>query len=302
MSIRNNVAAPEYRPTLTRPELTSGACGRCGHLCSFGSGSAWRAATQSSQGCGKMGKYDVVDWNNVYPLLLRFKATNDAVLGNVVFAFLHEKLSRMVPLKVGEAGRADVVQVFLRSLLEKKRETFAPNVDNAQAWFRTGLKRKAIDIHRKLMRTPEGFLETNDPDESESTEAWLANIVFALEPSRESCVEQEALARENARRIEDAMAQIKVPSRTILRLLLAPENLSDTESDWLSEQMGADVEVVRKRALEAAGDARACSFLVDPPVVGEEDDSRKRLERFRKRRARARDELRSVAVKMREAK
>ena len=97
---------------------------------------------------------------------------------------------------------------------------------------------------------------------------------------------------ERSGRVQSALNQLGLADRVALKLVNCPMWIDDEEVRWLAERAGLQPEVVISQILEAE-DTFQLTLIYDPDFEGSEDREgrRKRMERFRRRRTRARDKL-----------
>ena len=173
--------------------------------------------------------------------------------------------------------RDTVLQSFLARLLERplpERE-----VPNPRGYFTTIYRRHGLDLIRKRQRREakvEGGIQDVLPNPCSSDAA------------------QEAHARERLRRVEQAMRQLPIADRVVLKVSEAPRWLTSEENAWLAARASLSVDELQSR-LSGAVTRYEVTLVFDPGDTKEDATSRrKRMERFRRRQARARGKLRSL--------
>lgn len=220
--------------------------------------------------------------------LRRWHESRDREAGRTALAFLEGELRLMVPGLVRRTWPQDLVEDALRSFLVKLLEKPLPApLDKPRGYVAQAFRNCCIDLHMAWRRRRESSIEDapagwEPPADSDESPADVA--------SRE----------EEAQLIRAAIGQLEIADRIALKLDDAPEWLDDEEVRWLSDCGGTSPLEVR-RAVASAEDMHALTRVFD---LGDDDPQdpqarRKRMERFRRRRARAREKLRELLREVR---
>lgn len=96
-------------------------------------------------------------------------------------------------------------------------------------------------------------------------------------------------------RVTAVLQTLRIEDRVHIKICDLPHALSWEELTWMAQRCGEAATAVRDAVLAADADAFSVSFLVDPgPAPTTKKERRDRLERFRRRRSRARTQLRAA--------
>ncbi len=211
-------------------------------------------------------------WAAAIDDLGRWHADHDAEAGRRALVFIESELRlalpRTVPRRWPLEQVEDAIQSFLARLLGRPLPTSI--LSSPGGYVVRAFRNSCLDIERGRRRA------SSDPWDDES-------------PHRAS--QQDVETRDEVRRTGIALGRLRMEDRVALKLEAAPETLTDPEWGWLAERAGLAQEEVWRRAL-AAEDVYGLTLLYDPgpePVDGK--GRRDRMERFRKRRERAREAL-----------
>lgn len=222
-----------------------------------------------------------MDWQTAVEALSRWHAHHDRHAGRAAIAFLEVELQQMVPPLVRRTWPPDLIEDVVRELLRWLIEHPLPTegIGNIRGYFRVTLRRRCLDEYDRRLRRPEDLLARAGV----SPEDHLPAVPSALDAATD---------RDRAEQLHAALRQLKLPDRVALKLEHAPDWLDDEEAEWLAAGIGCSVSEARAKAAETQ-DMYEITRLFDP---GDDDPSdaqarRKRMERFRKRRDRARDQM-----------
>lgn len=169
----------------------------------------------------------------------------------------------------------DALQNFLEGLLKKPLPCLP---ENPRAYLRRALRNRCIDLLRKQQRRSEVPIQEDQGRES---------------PANEPPADHGMERHEDAAQLRAALATLAIQDRVALKLVDAPELLDTQELRWLGERGRLSQDQVLER-IHAATDVYHLTEIFDPPKDAAVDDRRHRMERFRRRRGRARDKLRPL--------
>jgi RNA polymerase sigma factor (sigma-70 family) len=226
-----------------------------------------------------------VSWENARALLLRWHDERRSEVGRSVLRFIESELRLMTPALVRRSWPEDLIEDALRDFLVRIVESRLPDdITDLRAYLRRAFSNHCIDCFRARARKRETSFEATEAE-------WERPAEQALSPL-------DGLLRHEQRvRVLGALARLSPSDRVVLKLELAPEWLTEAEVSWLAERTGSAVSNVRE-AIDAAKDMHALTRIFDPDDDGPDDPDlrRIRMERFRRRRARAREKLRVQLV------
>ena len=208
----------------------------------------------------------------------------DHNVGRVVFSFLEQQFRLMIPVLVRREWSGERIEDVLRDLLLKVIEKPSPGViKNPRAYFKRALRNRFIDLHRKRRRKNEHPIDE---------ERWPHLYEDRVTPSALALIVTE----ERSSRLHSALEQLATADRVVLKLDFAPEWLTLAEQEWLATRTDRTVSSVQAAILAADGDTHALSLVNDASKDNPDDPlaRRKRMERFRRRRARARKKLATI--------
>lgn len=158
----------------------------------------------------------------------------------------------------------DAIQAFLQRLLERP---LPPQIDDPKAYLLRAFANACIDIERGRRRRPA------EPCED------IEELPTSEDPSD---------AKDRLLALESRLREMRIEDRVALKMVDAPLTLTDDEFAWLARRAGLAENEVRKRVL-AHPPVYDLTFLFDPgPPSADASERRDRMERFRKRRERAR--------------
>lgn len=226
-----------------------------------------------------------MSWDLVLDALTQWHATQDPAHGNALFRFLEEELRAMLPnivrRKWSESAIDDALQKVLIQLSQKP---LPDSVSDPRNYIARILRNRCISIQRAEKRKQEVSLDADEVLEPETDSE--TDAPYSSSPAR------VALQKERVNHYLAVLAQLNIADRVALKLESAPNWLNNEEMDWLSNQSGLALPALRE-AISAASDTHALTRIYDP---GDDDPGdlqlrRKRMERFRKRRSRAREAL-----------
>lgn len=220
-----------------------------------------------------------VSWENAHRLLLKWHEDSDPEVGRAVFYFLEVELRLMIPSLVRRSWPEDLVEDTLRSFLSRLVERpLATEISSLRAYLRRSFGNYCIDCHRAQARRREIPLEIHSNEWDQVVEYTRSRIVDEAHTN-----------------LSLAMASLSIKNRVVLKLELAPEWLSDEEIDWLASRTNSNSACILD-AIRCADDMHALTRIFDPGDDSPDDPKlrRDRMERFRRRRSRARDILRQM--------
>lgn len=229
----------------------------------------------------QMSTFVEMSWNHVAAALALWHDCQDRSAGRAALVFLESEFRAMVPTVVRRTWPPDLVEDTLRDLLRRllERRCVPPDLHSPRGYFRNMLRNAFIEEHRQRQHRPDDLLAERDvgPDQIEDIAPGQFNQVADNERSTI---------------LRAALTQLSLPDRVALKLEHDPDWLDAEEAAWLAARNGCSVDEVVERA-SAVRDMYEITLLFDPSDDGPSDPQarRKRMERFRKRRDRARDQL-----------
>jgi DNA-directed RNA polymerase specialized sigma24 family protein len=214
-------------------------------------------------------------WQAALDGLQAWHDRRDQAAGESAISFLEVELRRRVPAAARrrwpEEQLHDALQGFLARLVERP---LPPTIkSHPQAYLTTSFRHWCIDIERGRQRHAAEPWEDNDQ-------------TVTAEPAPE--------VRERVERVTQALDALPVEDRVVLKMTDAPELLTWLELDWLARRSASSADDVRARVLRCPP-VYELTLIFDPgPEPGDAKGRRDRMERFRKRRERARSRLRAA--------
>lgn len=224
-----------------------------------------------------------MSWDAIGDKLRRWHASGDREAGRSALAFLEPALRRMVPVLVRRTWPGDAIEDALRDFLVKVIEVpLPPGIDDLRRYLGRAFRNHCIDVHEARSRRREAQVDDGAGRWEPPSEDAVSPATFVLDAER-------------GRRLRAALQRLEIADRIALKLDHAPELLEDDEVRWLAERAAMEPAAIRQ-AVASAKDVHDLSRVFDPDDdnPGDPQDRRKRMERFRRRRARARDKLRAL--------
>lgn len=216
-------------------------------------------------------------WRIALAELVAWDTTRDRSAARSALTFIEPELRLTIPPIVRRTWPEEQVEDALRDFLARLLERPLPeNINDPRRYILRSFRNRCIDLHRARQRR-------NEVVGAEDS-GWEP-----VEPGPDAS--QRIHQEEQAAALREALASLPIADRVALKLVDAPEWLDGGELAWLSVQSGLQPGPLWA-AIQAAGDVYDLTLLFDPPAQGEGDDHRLRMERFRRRRGRARDKLR----------
>lgn len=218
-------------------------------------------------------------WRQAVTDLAAWHTERRATAARSALAFIESELRLAIPPLVRRTWPEELVEDALREFLTRLLEHPLPNaIDDPRRYLIRSFRNRCIDLHRAQQRRHE--VATSEQPGWEPPEPG---------PTAAERLEEQ----EQSTALRDALKSLPIADRVAVKLVDAPEWLDAVEFAWLVQRSGETPEAVR-RAITAADEVFALTELFDPPVPGQPDDRRLRMERFRRRRGRARERLRSI--------
>lgn len=218
-------------------------------------------------------------WQDAVADLALWHGERRASAARSALTFIEAELRLAVPPLVRRSWPEEQVDDVLREFLARLLDRPLPaDVEDPRRYLIRAFRNSCIDRHRALQRRME--VPIPEPTTWEPAEAG---------PSPAQRIEDQ----ERARWVQGALEALPLADRVAIKLVDAPEWLDEAELAWLAERTGLSIEATSS-AIQAAGDVYALTELFDPPTLGGADDRRQRMERFRRRRGRAREKLREL--------
>lgn len=227
---------------------------------------------------------DVVSWETLQTELQRWHESRDRAAGRAALAFLEVELRLMVPALVRRTWPEDLVEDALRAFLLKLiKKPLPPDIQKRRNYVAQAFRYHCIDCFEARRRQENSV--------GSETAPW--EPLTESSPSPESIV----LQAERDQELRGALGKLDIADRIVLKLDDAPELLDDEELGWMGARLGLDNAAVLKEVMSAEG-IYAITHVFDPgdDVPGDSGARRKRMERFRRRRARAREKMRALLV------
>lgn len=214
-----------------------------------------------------------LQWRAAIDGLARWHASEDRAAAGPALAFIEVAVRLRIPAAARRRWPAeqveDAVQGFLLRLL---RKPLPADILHPAAYIQTAFSRWCIDVERGRKRT--------------ATEPWE-------ETAPEQPVAPEAESKEEVERIETALDGLSMEDRVALKITTVPDMLTWAELSWLGGRAGLSANEARDRVV-ACPSVYELTMLFDPGAEPRDAKERRdRMERFRKRRERARDRLRA---------
>ncbi|MCK6505657.1 hypothetical protein L6R53_20045 [Myxococcota bacterium] len=220
-------------------------------------------------------------WHQALVDLSRWHSARDRAAARAALTFIEPELRLAIPPLVRRTWPEEQVEDALREFLTRLLERPLPAaITQPRRYVVRSFRNRCIDLHR----AHQGRCEVAAAEDA----GWEPIDPAPDAPTRMAGEEQ-------ARALRSALDALPVADRVALKLVDAPEWLDDTERTWLSAQAGLPPDALWS-AIQAADDVHALTLLFDPPAQGEDDDRRLRLERFRRRRGRAREKLHALLL------
>ena len=222
-----------------------------------------------------------VSWGNVLAVLARWHASGDRNAGRAAVSFLEVEFRLMVPGIVRRTWPEDLVDDAIQGILERLVKRPLPaGIDDSRRYLARALRNRCIDLYDARRRRREQSLD-------DAPAGWEPPADAAASPV------EMALQEERVQQIQTAIAQLDISDRVVLKLDHAPEWLTEDETSWLARRAGLASRSL-PAAIAAAHDMHALTRIFDPGDDNPDDAAlrRKRMERFRRRRSRARERLR----------
>lgn len=171
-----------------------------------------------------------------------------------------------------------------------RRRWPAQQLDDALQGFLTRLLQRPLPVRPT---DPKGYLKRAFRNwcislERRNREIPTDDAVFVDLPATSN---DDVETQQRVARAARAMQELRIEDRVVIKLVEAPEWLDHVEWTWLAERSDLTTDAATLLARNAT-DILALSLLFDPgPEPTTVEARRTRLERFRKRRNRARDAL-----------
>lgn len=210
-------------------------------------------------------------WSDVPALLGRWHSARDHGAAREAVAFLEVELRLAFPPAARRRWPPEQLEDALRGFLARLLDRPLPNIPaDPRAYLLRGFRNWCISVDRRGRR--------EEPLDEEMFPA----------PEPDEDVDDRAARRQQ---VSSAMEALAIADAVALKMVDAPDWLTDAEISWLSERAGRTESEVRTMLLSAP-DLYDLTFLFDPGTPNDAE-RRHRMERFRRRRGRAREALRS---------
>lgn len=222
-------------------------------------------------------------WEMVEGDLRRWHEVRDRNAARRALEFIEVELRLMIPPLVRRTWPQDHVEdaisSFLCMLLERP---ISEDLVSPRSYFRRAFTNHCIDAYRSRQRLRE------EPMEETFTPLEMA-------PLPDEALMDADTRRERSGKLHKVLERMSLADRVVLKLEHAPEWLTSEEISWLAGRSHMDEAGVQE-AVASSRTNHALSRIFDPGDDDPDDMAarRKRMERFRRRRARAREKLRAV--------
>jgi len=218
-----------------------------------------------------------MDWNLAIRELRTWQPGDRRDHLGPAIAFLETELRLTIPPLVRRTWPPefidDTLREFLLGLLESPPSA---SIEHPRSYVIRSFRNCCIDVHRARQRRRE---VPHEPHHGAGDQADSATTP-----------ERELRQRDRAEWVARALARLSIADRVSLKLVDAPEWLTEEEVQWLVGRGNADGQRVRI-AIQRARSSYDLTLIFDPPRGGDPGNRRRRLERFRRRRDRARKKL-----------
>lgn len=217
------------------------------------------------------------EWAGAVKNLATWHRARDRGAARAGLTFLEIQLRRRIPAEVRRRWPTEQVEDTLQGFLERllSRPLPAAAAEAPAGYLCRAFRNWCIDVERGRRRR--------------STEPWDDDAEFAVARDR-----PDHAARERLEKTVAALGGLSVADRTALKLAHAPDLLTDEELDWLGARCGIAPAAVDAR-LRTNPSVYDLTLLFDPgPEPTDAKGRRDRMERFRKRRERARERLQTL--------
>lgn len=211
-------------------------------------------------------------WAAALDDLVRWHDVGDRSAARRAVEFIEPELRLAMPRTVPRRWPAEQVEDALQSFLERLLSRPLPSgvPSNPAGYILRSFRNWCLDIERGRKRN--------------SADPWDDDLAVGASQPRVD-------ARDEAVRVGLALAELRVEDRVALKLEAAPETLTEEEWAWLAERAGLPGDVLQARVW-GAPDTYALTLLYYPGSEPSDWKGRRdRMERFRKRRERARAAL-----------
>ena len=215
-------------------------------------------------------------WLSALDDLASWHTDRDRRAAERALGFLEKELRRRIPRRVRGRWPPEEIEEALQGVLMRflQREIPENGRQNPAAYVTKIFRNWCLDIERGRTRRA-----TEPLTDAHAAQAATPAVGAAgLELSR----------------LAAALADMPVEDRVVLKLAAAPATLTWGELTWLGSRTGESAEAVRD-AVFACREVYDLTLIFDPgPPPENTKERRKRMERFRKRRERARSKLRDA--------
>lgn len=219
-------------------------------------------------------------WESAVEGLRAWHTDRCASAARSALAFIESELRLAIPPMVRRTWPEEQIEDALREFLTRLLERPLPaEVDDPRRYVVRAFENRCIDLHRAQQR------------HRKATEAAAAE--WTPDAASTGSAERRLQDHQRAVAFKAALDRLPLADRVALKLVDGPEWLDSTEVEWLANGQGRSVAEVRQNIV-AAADIHALTEIFDPPSPGAAEDRRLRLERFRRRRGRAREKLRAI--------
>ena len=220
----------------------------------------------------KFGRLD--NWQQVLSDLSAWHDSRDRPAANRALTHIESWLRARIPPIVRRRWSSDEIDDALQGFLERLLNKPLPSdLRKPGAYLNTAFRRWCIDRQRGR--------------KADVHQLWD-------EATSAHSVHQNPADRQRLTQATKALEGLRVEDRVVIKLVDVPHALTWEELSWLAQRGGVSANDIRDRVLEHL-ELLDLSLIFDPgPRPETPKERRDRLERFRRRRSRAREKLRKA--------
>ncbi len=207
-------------------------------------------------------------WGALCGQLVRWHSEADRPAAEVALRFVEVELRARIPTGVRRRWSAEAVEDALQGFLSRLLTRPLPaGIEAPERYIHRSFRNWCIDIERTEVRRP--------------TDPWEESIAS-------ESFQREVEAREELAQTCAALDSLRIEDRVVIKMADAPRLLTWEELDWLARRASLSAMEVRDRLLGDI-DGYGLTLIFDPGHEPMDAKGRRdRMERFRKRRERAR--------------
>jgi len=213
-------------------------------------------------------------WQRILADLAAWHASRDRLAANRALTHIESFLRTRIPPIARRRWSADEIDDALQGFLERLlNKPLPPELRKPEAYLGKAFRRWCIDRQRGRKADVHEPWDDAVPDQT---------------------TRQDPELRERLERAARALDALRMEDRVVIKLVDVPHSLTWEELSWLGSRCGRSAADVQEQVL-AAPEVIELSLIFDPgdpPATAKE--RRDRMERFRRRRSRARERLREL--------